>query len=67
MMDQTKAKKGTVIVLNPKNGEVLAMAVAPQYDPNKYNKYNYEIVKNWVLTDVYPPGSTFKILTVASA
>lgn len=67
MMEQTKAKKGTVIVLNPKNGEVLAMAVAPQYDPNKYNKYKYEIVKNWVLTDVYPPGSTFKILTVASA
>lgn len=67
MMEATDANKGTVIVMNPKNGEILAMAVAPTYNPNEYNKYDYETVKNWVLTDVYPPGSTFKILTVASA
>jgi len=67
MIEATDAKKGTVIVMNPRNGEILAMAVAPQYNPNEYNKYNYETVKNWVLSDVYPPGSTFKILTVASA
>lgn len=67
MVETTDAEKGTVIVMNPKNGEILALAVAPTYDPNKYNNYDYETVKNWVLTDVYPPGSTFKILTVASA
>jgi len=67
MIDATDAQKGTVIVMNPKNGEILAMAVAPSYNPNEYNKYDYSTVKNWVLTDVYPPGSTFKILTVASA
>ena len=67
MVEATDANKGTVIVMNPKNGEILAMAVAPTYNPNEYNKYDYETVKNWVLTDVYPPGSTFKILTVASA
>ena len=67
MIDATDAQKGTVIVMNPKNGEILAMAVAPSYNPNEYNKYSYSTVKNWVLTDVYPPGSTFKILTVASA
>ncbi len=67
MIEATDAQKGTVIVMNPKNGEILAMAVAPSYNPNEYNKYDYATVKNWVLTDVYPPGSTFKILTVASA
>ncbi len=67
MVEATDAQKGTVIVMNPKNGEILAMAVAPSYNPNTYNKYDYSTVKNWVLTDVYPPGSTFKILTVASA
>lgn len=64
---KTKADKGTVIVLNPKNGEILAFAIYPNYDPNKYNVFNPSIIKNWSLSDVYPPGSTFKILTVASA
>ncbi|MCQ2958034.1 MAG: penicillin-binding protein 2 [Candidatus Gastranaerophilales bacterium] len=67
MVTATSAAKGTVIVMNPRNGEILAMAVSPSYNPNEYNKYSYETVKNWVLSDVYPPGSTFKILTVASA
>ncbi|EKE04755.1 MAG: hypothetical protein ACD_20C00007G0016 [uncultured bacterium] len=67
MMQKTKADRGTVIVLNPKNGEILAFAVLPSYNPNQYNKVDASIVKNWVLSDVYPPGSTFKILTVASA
>lgn len=67
MMQKTRAERGTVIVLNPKNGELLAFAVLPTYNPNKYNKTNASIVKNWVLSDVYPPGSTFKILTIASA
>jgi len=67
MIDQTRAEKGAVIILNPKNGEILGFAVYPSYNPNKYNKFNASIVKNWALSDVYPPGSTFKILTVASA
>lgn len=67
MIIQTRAEKGAVIILNPKNGEILGFAVYPSYNPNKYNKFNASIVKNWALSDVYPPGSTFKILTVASA
>lgn len=66
MVEKTKADKGAVIVLNPTNGEILGFAVYPSYDPNRYNKFNASIVKNWALSDVYPPGSTFKILTVAS-
>ncbi|OGH96872.1 MAG: hypothetical protein A2104_07280 [Candidatus Melainabacteria bacterium GWF2_32_7] len=67
MMQKTRADRGTVIVLNPKNGEILAFAVLPSYNPNEYNKVDASVVKNWVLSDVYPPGSTFKIVTIASA
>ena len=67
MMQKTKADRGTVIVLNPKNGEVLGFAVLPDYNPNEYKKAKLSVTKNWVLSDVYPPGSTFKIMTVASA
>lgn len=67
MITKTHAKRGTVIVMNPKNGEILAFAILPNYNPEKYNKFSQEVIKNWVLSDVYPPGSTFKILTIASA
>jgi cell division protein FtsI (penicillin-binding protein 3) len=67
MMGKTRAERGTVIVMNPKNGEIYGFAVLPSYNPNKYNKAKQSVIKNWVLSDVYPPGSTFKILTVASA
>lgn len=59
------APRAAAIVLDPKTGEVLALAVAPNYDPNEYNKYTMQEMKNWAITDVYPPGSTFKIITVA--
>lgn len=67
VIKKTNADRGTVIVLNPKNGELLGFALYPTYDPNKYNIFNPSVIKNWALSDVYPPGSTFKILTVASA
>jgi stage V sporulation protein D (sporulation-specific penicillin-binding protein) len=44
----------------------MAWANYPNYDPNQYSKYPYEVTKNWSMVDVYQPGSTFKILTVAS-
>lgn len=62
-----KALRGTIIVMNPKNGEILGYAVYPTYDPNHYKKASSLQIKNWTLTDVFPPGSTFKVLTVASA
>ena len=62
-----KALRGSVIVLAPKTGEILAYAVYPSYNPNNYNNASMLQLKNWTLTDVYPPGSTFKILTIASA
>lgn len=67
MIKEKEALRGTVIVMNPKNGEILAYAVYPTYDPNSYRKASAIQIKNWSLTDVFPPGSTFKPITVASA
>lgn len=67
MVLKRQALRGTVIVMNPKNGEILAYAVYPYYDPNNYRNASQMQIKNWTLTDVFPPGSTFKTITVASA
>lgn len=66
MIREKSALRGTVIVMNPKNGEILAYAVYPDYNPNNYKKTPASALKNWTLSDVYPPGSTFKTLTVAA-
>lgn len=67
IIKEKAALRGAVIVMNPKNGEILAYAVYPTYDPNNFQKVPPLTLKNWTLTDVYPPGSTFKIITVTSA
>lgn len=66
-INEKKAERGTIIVINPKNGEILGWATFPHFNPNYYWKSSSEQMKNWALTDVYPPGSTFKIITIASA
>lgn len=67
MIKEKEALRGAVIVMNPRNGEILAYAVYPTYDPNYFQKASNQQIKNWTLTDVYPPGSTFKTITVTSA
>ena len=67
MVVEKQALRGTVIVMNPRNGEILAYALYPTYDPNNYKKATPNQIKNWTLTDVFPPGSTFKTITVSSA
>lgn len=62
-----QAFRGGVIVMNPRNGEILAYAVYPYFDPNDYKNATSFQTKNWTLTDVFPPGSTFKAITIASA
>ncbi len=62
------AKKGTVIVMDPRTGAIIAMANAPTYDPNNYNDVkDYSLFKNSAISDVYEPGSIFKVLTLAAA
>lgn len=65
-IERSHAKRGTVIMMDPNTGELLAFAVLPTYQPDQFYKASAEELKNWAITDVYPPGSTFKILTVAS-
>ena len=61
------ARGGNAIVLDPRTGAVLAMAVAPGFDPNRFGSASAARRRNRVVTDVYEPGSTFKIVTTAAA
>lgn len=57
------AKSGSVVIMDPWNGEVLAMASVPGFDPNAFNKSPVEARRNRAVADAYEPGSTFKIVT----
>ena len=61
------AASGTVIVMNPKTGEILAQASAPNFDPANRKSITVESLRNPAVQDVYEPGSTGKIITLASA
>lgn len=66
-MSQTKAKQGAVIAMDPSTGEILAMASRPDFDPNKWWEYPQKLWRNPVVSDTFPPGSTFKPITAAAA
>jgi cell division protein FtsI (penicillin-binding protein 3) len=59
------AKDATAIVLDPRTGALLAMAVEPGYDANRYAQARAALQRNRAVTDTYEPGSTFKLITVA--
>ena len=62
-----QAKSATAIVLDPRTGGVLAMAVSPGYDANIYPQIWRGYQRNRAVTDTYEPGSTFKVVTVSGA
>jgi cell division protein FtsI (penicillin-binding protein 3) len=64
---RNKAKGGTVIVMDPRTGEILAMATYPWFDPNHIDRASLEDVRNRAVTDVYEPGSVNKVVTAAAA
>ncbi|MDR3563404.1 MAG: penicillin-binding transpeptidase domain-containing protein [Negativicutes bacterium] len=66
-MARTKAQAATIIVMNPKTGEILAMASRPSYDPNRFYDYKENDWKNRAVSIVYEPGSTFKSVVAAAA
>lgn len=66
-MASTGAKAGTVIIMQPKTGEILAMASRPTYNPNQFERYGTDAMKNRAVSIVYEPGSTFKAVVAAAA
>ncbi len=64
---QTHAKGGTVIVMEPQTGAILAMAVSPRFDPNAVASLTPDRWRNRALTDTYEPGSTMKVVVAAAA
>jgi len=66
-MQQTHAISGTVIVQNPHTGEILALANQPTFNPNLTREITPERLKNHAVSDVYEPGSTFKVVTISAA
>jgi len=68
-VDVNKANSGSVVAIDPKTGEVLAMASYPDYDPNGFNMKSIPAgaLRNRIITDPFEPGSTFKMVTAAAA
>lgn len=60
------AKAGSAVVMDPQTGGILAMASFPSYDPARYFEFPKEYYRNPVVADQYEPGSTFKVLVMAS-
>ncbi len=66
LIEERGAEAGTVIVLEPKTGKILAMGSFPNFDPNNYSKSNIKDFLNPAVQAVYEPGSIFKVLTMAA-
>jgi cell division protein FtsI (penicillin-binding protein 3) len=60
---ETGSRSGSAVLLDPATGEIVAMATAPGFDPNRYSRYPAEARRNRAIADAYEPGSTFKIVT----
>ncbi len=63
---ECNAQGGVVIAMDPSNGEILAMAIQPEYDPNRYDEYPVANRRIKAITDSFPPGSIFKPVTAAA-
>lgn len=66
-MASTRAAGATVIVMNPRTGDILAMANRPTFNPNQFYKFSPESWKNRAVSNIYEPGSTFKSIVAAAA
>jgi cell division protein FtsI (penicillin-binding protein 3) len=67
VVERTRAKSGHCIIVHPRTGEILAMAVAPLFNPNAFETFSAAHWRNQIITDCYEPGSTMKAFLVAAA
>jgi len=65
-VDQYRAAGGVAIVMDPRDGRILAMASNPSFDPNSYRDFSPDERRNRAVQDQYEPGSTFKIVTASA-
>jgi cell division protein FtsI (penicillin-binding protein 3) len=66
-VNEVRARTGVAIVLDPRSGDILAMAVRPTFDPNRPGRFPVSDWRNHAVLDAYEPGSTFKLVTLAAA
>ena len=66
-MAKVKAAHGTVVVQDPHTGQILALAISPRFNPNDQKHMDSSVLQNLAVSDVYEPGSTFKLVTYSAA
>ncbi|MGA2351712.1 MAG: penicillin-binding transpeptidase domain-containing protein [Terracidiphilus sp.] len=66
-MQKTHAANGTVVVQDVHTGQILALAIRPTFNPNQFRRTTPELLRNHAVSDVYEPGSVFKLVTYSAA
>lgn len=66
-MEKVHALNGTVVVQDAHTGQILALAIRPTFDPNDFRHATTNLLRNHAVSDIYEPGSTFKLVTYSAA
>jgi cell division protein FtsI (penicillin-binding protein 3) len=66
-MERTGAANGTVVVQDPHTGQILALAIRPTFNPNNFRHTDRSLLTDRAVSDVYEPGSTFKLVAYSAA
>ena len=66
-VEKTRAKSGSIVIMDPRTGAILAWALHPTFDPNHFKKFSAKDWRNRAVTDPYEPGSTLKVVIAAAA
>jgi cell division protein FtsI (penicillin-binding protein 3) len=67
VMEKEQADNGTIVVQDVHTGQILALAIRPTFNPNDFRHTTPKLLKNHAVSDVYEPGSVFKLVTYSSA
>lgn len=66
-VERNRAESGLVIMMDPTTGEILALAIYPTFDPENSNRADQALLRNRAITDMFEPGSVFKVVTASAA